>query len=154
MPAEAEGRIRASCESRRWTVAGRKMSRRATVSWRKRNVFRKTGTQENRGPRKEFPAVGIRMIHCAGVEWLRRGFVTKDCTRAKVDLATQTVGPFGKNLRMHHEGKCGTKDLGGKRPPFVRKKRATVVDIGGWSSKQLSPLGRRVSVCNTLKKTL
>jgi hypothetical protein len=40
-----KGRIRASCESRRrWTVSGRKMTRRATVAWRKRNLFRKTGT--------------------------------------------------------------------------------------------------------------
>jgi hypothetical protein len=40
-------RIQANCESkRRLTVAGRKMTRHATVAWRKRNVFRRTGTQE------------------------------------------------------------------------------------------------------------
>jgi hypothetical protein len=48
-----KGRIRANSKSRRRsTVAGRKMTRRVTVAWRKRNVFRKTGTQENYGPRK------------------------------------------------------------------------------------------------------
>jgi hypothetical protein len=36
----------------------------------------------------------------------------------------------------------------------VRKKRATVIGIGGWSSKQLSPVRRRVSAHKTLKKTL
>jgi hypothetical protein len=55
---------------------------------------------------------------------------------------------------MYHEGKCGTKDLGGKQPPHVRKKRATVIGIGGWSSRQLSPLGRRVSAYEALKTTL
>jgi hypothetical protein len=94
------------------------------------------------------------MIHCAGVAWLRRGIVRRECTRAKVEQATQRVGPFRKNLQMLHEGKCGTKDLGGKQPPYMRKKRATVISIRGWSSKQLSPLGRRVLAYEALKKTL
>jgi hypothetical protein len=85
------------------------MTRRATVAWRKRNLFRKIGTQENYRLRKEFAAAGIRMIHSAGVVPLRRGFFRKDCTRAKDERATQTVGPLRKNLRMHHEGKSGIK---------------------------------------------
>jgi hypothetical protein len=88
------------------------MTRRTTVAWRKRNVFRKIGTQENCGPRKEFAAAGIRMIHCAGVAWLRRGVFRKDCTRAKDEQATQRVGPLRKNLRIHHEGKSVIKNIG------------------------------------------
>jgi hypothetical protein len=43
-------RIRASWQSRRrLTVPGKKITRRATVAWRKRNVFRKIGTQGNCG---------------------------------------------------------------------------------------------------------
>jgi hypothetical protein len=30
---------------------------------------------------------------------------------------------------MHHEGKSGTNDLGGKRPLYVRKKRVRAVGI-------------------------
>jgi hypothetical protein len=82
------------------------------VAWCKRNLFKKIGTQGNCGPRKEFTAAGIMMIHCAGVAWLRRGAVRKDCTRAKDERATQGVGPLWKNLRMHHEGKSGIKDPG------------------------------------------
>jgi hypothetical protein len=59
------------------------------VAWHRKNAIRKIGTQENGGPRKEFAATGIRMIHCARVAWLRRGVVRKDCTRAKDKRATQ-----------------------------------------------------------------
>jgi hypothetical protein len=76
-------------------------------------------------------AAGRRMTHCAGVAWLRRGVVRKDCTRAKVERATQRVRPLRKNLRTHHEGKRGTKDLGSKLPLYVRKKRATAIGIRG-----------------------
>jgi hypothetical protein len=55
---------------------------------------------------------------------------------------------------MHHELKCGTKDLGGRQPPYVRKKRATVIGIGGWSKRQLSPLGKRVLAYVAVKKNL
>jgi hypothetical protein len=34
----------------------RKLTRRATVSWRKRNIFRKSMTQGKCGPRDEFAA--------------------------------------------------------------------------------------------------
>jgi hypothetical protein len=59
-----------------------------------------------------------------------------------------------KNLRTHHEGKGGTKDLGGKRPLYLRKKGATAIGIEGWSSRQLSPLGRGGSTYKILKMTL
>jgi hypothetical protein len=36
----------------------------------------------------------------------------------------------------------------------VRKMRTTVIGIAGWSSRQISPLGRRVSAYEVLKKTL
>jgi hypothetical protein len=54
-----------------------------------------------------------------------------DCTRAKDELATERIRRLRKNLRMHHEGKWGTKDLGSKRPLHVRKKRETMIGIGG-----------------------
>jgi hypothetical protein len=58
-----KGRIQANSESRRrLTVADRKMTRRAAVAWRKRNIFRKIGTQENCGPRGKFTAAGIKTI--------------------------------------------------------------------------------------------
>jgi hypothetical protein len=55
---------------------------------------------------------------------------------------------------MHHEGKRGTKDLGSKWLLYVRKKRATIIGIGGRNSRQPSPLGRGGPTYKTLKKTL
>jgi hypothetical protein len=47
-------RIQANCESkRRSAAAGKKMSRHAEVARRKRNVWRRTVTQENYGPRRD-----------------------------------------------------------------------------------------------------
>jgi hypothetical protein len=55
-------RIRASCKSRRrLTVAGKKVTRRATVAWRKRNIFRRIVTQGNCGLRKRLVVTGKRM---------------------------------------------------------------------------------------------
>jgi hypothetical protein len=60
-------RIRASCESRRLTITGKKMTRRATVARRKRNVLRRIGTQGNCEPHKEFATARIRTTRCAKV---------------------------------------------------------------------------------------
>jgi hypothetical protein len=79
-----KGRIQASCESRsRLTIAGKKMTRRATVAWHKRNVFRKIETQRICGPLKRLTAAGINMTCHARVAWRRENFIKKDCTRAK-----------------------------------------------------------------------
>jgi hypothetical protein len=45
-------------------------------------------------------------------------------------------------------------DLGGKRPLYIRKNRATAIGIEGLSSRQLSPLGIRGLAYKTLMKTL
>jgi hypothetical protein len=84
--------------------------------------------------RKRLTIGGRRMTRYAGVEWLRRGVIRKECTRAKVERATHRVGSLRKNLYTHHEGKRGTKDLSGKQQLCVRKKTATAISIGGWSS--------------------
>jgi hypothetical protein len=127
-----KGRIQASCESRsRLTVASKKMTRRATVAWRKRNVFRKIGTQGICGTRKRLTAAGINMTCHARVAWRRENFVRKDCTRAKDERVTQRAGPLRKNLWMHYKGKCGTKDLCGGQPLYLRKERTATNDIEG-----------------------
>jgi hypothetical protein len=98
--------IRSDCGSGKKSASFcMKMTRRATVARANRNLFKQMGTQGICGPRKEFAAAEIRMIHCAGVAWLKRGVVRKDCTRAKDERATQRVGPLRKDLWMYHEGK-------------------------------------------------
>jgi hypothetical protein len=58
---------RGICGSReKLAAACRKVSRRATVAWRKRNILRKSWMQRNCGLRKEVTAAGIKITRCAG----------------------------------------------------------------------------------------
>jgi hypothetical protein len=135
-----KGRIRASCESsRRLTL--RKVFCRAAVARRKRNIFRKIGTQGNCGPRSKLTAAGIKMTSHAKMAWRRDNFVRKDCTRVNNERETQRVGPLRKNLQMYHEGKCGRKDLCGRKPLCLRKERTSTNGIKGWSAGLRSHLG-------------
>jgi hypothetical protein len=106
------------------------MTRRAEVAWRKKSVIRKIRAQENCGPRKKLTAAGMR-----------KGPECKNCIK-------------GRGLSQQLRVKIGIKDLSDRRPLYVRKKRATAIDMGRWSSRQLSLLGRRVSAYEALKKTL
>jgi hypothetical protein len=54
------------------------------VTWHKRHLLRKIGTQGKYGPWKRLTAAGIKMTHHARVAWLRKGVIRKDCTRARV----------------------------------------------------------------------
>jgi hypothetical protein len=126
---------------------------KAVKGWKKQHRGWKLAIGRPGGPKelirgicgswRKLAAACRKMTHRSGVAWLRRGVIRKDCTRAKVERATQRIRPLRKNLWTHHEGKRGTKDQGRKWPLYVRKKRATTIGIGGWSSRQLSPLGRR-----------
>jgi hypothetical protein len=81
----------------------------------------------------------------ARVAWRKRGVVVRrDCIGAKVEQRIWRV-------RMHHEGRRGTKDLGSKRLLYLRKKRVTAIVIRGWSSGQLSSLGRGPTYKNVKK---
>jgi hypothetical protein len=69
-----------------------------------------------------------------------------------VEQATQRVGPLRKNLQTHHEVKRGAKDRGGQRPLYVKKKkRETVINVGGWNSGQLSPLRKKMTTTDIRK---
>jgi hypothetical protein len=79
-------------------AACRKMTRRAAVARRKRNVFRKTGTQGNCGPRKRLTAAGIKMTRRARVAWPMENFVRKDWTRNQAEQETPKRRNDGKRL--------------------------------------------------------
>jgi hypothetical protein len=58
---------RGDCGSQKKLAAAcRKASRRKTVAWCKRNIFRKYWTHENCGPRKDVTAAGKKVTRCAG----------------------------------------------------------------------------------------
>jgi DNA-binding protein H-NS len=60
-------------------AAWRKVSRRATVAWQKRNVFIKILTQENCGPQKEVTTAGRKVTHGQGVARSKK-YSTRDNT--------------------------------------------------------------------------
>jgi hypothetical protein len=131
-------------------VGGLRKRRRGRYLAAERHQKTKERTRGYCGSRKRLTVAGRRMIRCAGVAFLRRGAVRKDCTRAKVERATQRIGSLRKILRTHHEGKRRIKDLGDRRPLCLRKERTTMNGNEGWSSGQKSHLGSG----GTRKKTL
>jgi hypothetical protein len=95
-----KGRIQASCESRRrLTVAGKKMTSRATVARCKRNVFRKIGTQGMCEPRKRLTTAGIKMTRHARVAWHRENYVRKDWTTDKVEREAHRTRMLRRRLQ-------------------------------------------------------
>jgi hypothetical protein len=63
---EPEELTRGDCGSQRKLAAAcRKVSRRARVAWRKRNIFRKIRTWGNWESRSKLAAAGMRMTCCA-----------------------------------------------------------------------------------------
>jgi hypothetical protein len=58
---------RGDCGSRKKLAAAcRKVSRHATVAWRKRNVFRKSSTNRNCELRKDVTTARRKITRCAG----------------------------------------------------------------------------------------
>jgi hypothetical protein len=66
-------------------AACRKVSRRATVAWRKKNILRKSWTQRNCGLPKEVTAAGIKVTRRAVVARSKSNFVRKYSTRNIVE---------------------------------------------------------------------
>jgi hypothetical protein len=95
----------------------------------------------------------MRTTRSARLAWGKENFVRKDCTRKGDERATQRLGPLRKNLWTTHKGKGEINFIGCKRPLDVRKKRATAIGVGEWSSRQLSHMGIRVPAYKTLQKT-
>jgi hypothetical protein len=115
-------------------AACRKASRRATVAWRKRKVFRKSWTHGNCGLRKEVTASRKKVTHCARH---RRKVQNKE----KVAQRSPTGGSFESRCRRGPQCVMGRKD-------------PTINGIGGWNSGQLSPLERGGPTYKILKMTL
>jgi hypothetical protein len=98
-------------------AACRKASRRATVAWRKRNVFRKSWTHGNCGLRKDVTASRKKATRCARH---RRKVQNKETVAHR----SPTGGAFKNRCRKSPQCSTGIKD-------------PTTIDIEGWSSGQL-----------------
>jgi hypothetical protein len=66
---------------RKSAAACKKVSRRAKVACRKRNLVRIIGTQINYGPRKRLTVTGRKTTSRATVAWHSENVVRKDCAR-------------------------------------------------------------------------
>jgi hypothetical protein len=147
------------------TVAGKEITRRATVAWCKRILLRKNVTQGNYGPRSTLTATGIMITRHAGVAWLREKFVRKDRTRNQAEQETAKGRKDGEGLWKGPECNSGIRDRGlrqqlrgririsdqcGGQPLYLRKERTTTNGIEWWSSGQQSHVESGV----TLKKIL
>jgi hypothetical protein len=133
---EPKGLNRGDRGSRKKLAAAcRKASHRATVAWIKRNVFRKSWTCEFYGLRKEVTAPRKE------VTAPRKEVTRCERHRRKVAQRSPTGGAFEHRCRRGSQYGMGRKD-------------PTVIDIGGWSSRQLSPLERRGSIYKIRKTTL
>jgi hypothetical protein len=92
------------------TVAGRKITRRATVAWSRKNAVRRIGTQENCGLHKELDAVGIRATRCAKVARGRENGLQR---KGKDDITPRTQkGRTEENRRLSPECKNGVRYRG------------------------------------------
>jgi hypothetical protein len=104
---------RGDCGSgKKLAAACKKTTHRATVAWRKRNVRRRTVTQENYGPRKRLTVTGRKTTSRARVAWLRENFVRKDCSKNKTVQETPKRQNDGKGLWKGLEYKNGIRNRG------------------------------------------
>jgi hypothetical protein len=140
-------------ESRKKLVAAcRKVSCRAAVAWRKRNLSRKIRIQVNCGPRQKLDPSRMIMNFCTGVAQ-RKEQGRKRQTRNQVERETQkrlknetrlwkyprAINGIGdRGLRQQLLGNRRIKGLGGTWPRFVLKERKTTDGIRGNTAKQIA----------------
>jgi hypothetical protein len=124
-------------------AACRKVSRHATVAWRKRNVFRKSWTNGNCEPQKEVTTARRKITRCAGQK--RKVVQNKDGVSPK----SPKGGTYEKRLWRSSECKKGIRSRDIEETPHLRKGRKTVNSNGGWSKRlhpRLKSMGNSIQV--------
>jgi hypothetical protein len=86
---------------RKSAAACKRVSPRAKVAWRKRNLFRRTGTKENCGSQKRVTVTDRKLTPYTGVVWLN------------------------EKVRRPYECRKGLEGLGGRLPLCLRNERAS-----------------------------
>jgi hypothetical protein len=89
---------------------------------------------------------GRKMICRARVARFKRGIVRRNWIRAKVEQGTQIAG-------MCQKGEMGVKDLGCRRPLYLRRKRITTDGIREWKLEQPRLKSKRTT-SGTYRKTI
>jgi hypothetical protein len=109
----------------------------------KKNFLRKIVTHGSCGLWSKLTAAGIKMTRHVRVAWCSENYVRKDWTMDKVEQEVQRAWMLRRRLRSRQENGKGTRDLGGRRPLYWRKRRPTKNGIGRCKSGHRSPLGIR-----------
>jgi hypothetical protein len=146
---EPEELTRGDCGFRKKLAAAcRKVSRHATVAWRKRNIFRISWTQAICGPRQEL-AAGRNMTRRAGVARREGNLVREYSTRDNIAPKTRR-GRTEENRRWKGQGcEKGIRSRDIVEPLHLRKGRKTVNSNGGLSRRQhprLESMGNSIKV--------
>jgi hypothetical protein len=93
-------------------AACRKVSRRATVAWRKKNIFREILTDRNCGLQKEVTASRRKITRCAGHRHMARN---------KRKGPECNTGIRDRGLRQQLQGRNLVEDLCGEQPQYLKK---------------------------------
>jgi hypothetical protein len=94
----------------RKTPIDRKISRRAAVARRKRDIVKTYLSQEKRPPWKELVAARITTTHRAGVAWCKENAVGKILARGNMIRGTRKGRTHGGRQPIRQEGTKGTKN--------------------------------------------
>jgi hypothetical protein len=82
-------------------------------------------TWGNGGSGKKLAASCKGMTRRAGVAQRKENIIRKNRTRDNVEQETRRERTLGKRKRLRQKGSKGIKDLGSRRPLYLRKERAT-----------------------------
>jgi hypothetical protein len=118
---------------RKLAATCRKVSRHAAMVWRKRKLFRRTGTQGICGRRKELAIVGMRTSRYATVAWRKR----KLTRNIQIQESRESAKDFAVNgMRQGLGGKNGIRRQNVKKPPHLRIERKTASSSGGQHKRE------------------
>jgi hypothetical protein len=128
LPAERRQNIRErtrrnSGSRRKSIVACSKVSCRAIVAWRKRNIIRKVRIQESRESRKELAVARRKVLRREEVAWRKRHIARKVCTRANVVREIQRGRAFGRRRQQEAECSNGISSRSVEKQVYLRKGR-------------------------------
>jgi hypothetical protein len=137
---------RSDCGSRGLLAAAcRKVSRRATVAWRKRNISGKIRTQGSCGPRQALGAARIRMMTLRAKVTRRK----KTRTRDEVIRGTLRKRTYGRRRQPNPERKNGTEDPDIRRRMRLETERRLEIDRKIFESAVVK---RATGMSNRLRK--
>jgi hypothetical protein len=77
-------------------------------------------TRGDCGSQRKLAATCRKVSRHARVAWCKRNIITNNWIRDKVWWGTRIVQTLRKRLRTCQEGRMGIKDLGGRRPIYLR----------------------------------